>query len=138
MDNPQTPSATPTNKTFEETLSYLAQPGMAAFVYSPVFEEDTDEASGARVLVLFRDDEGIKLRYAAGPLFMHAFFEDEIMPLAEAPEKARSLRYIPTLYQEEFFTSNLQNAIQALMQGARDLAGGAAPKQKKIIPLHPA
>ena len=138
MENPQSPSAVPTNKTFEETLTYLAQPGMAAFVYSPVFEEGTEEASGARVLVLFRDDEGIKLHYAAGPLFMHAFFEDEIMPLAEIPEKARSLRYIPTFYQEEFFASNLQNAIQSLMQGARDLAGGAAPKQKKIIPVHPA
>lgn len=136
MENSHPPS-TPSSMTFDETLAYLAQPGLAAFVYLPVFDDSPEEASGARVLVLFRDDEGIKLRYAAGPLFMHAFFEDEIMPLAEAPEKARALRYIPTLYQEEFFVSNLQNAIQSLMQGARDLAGGAAPRQKKIIPLQP-
>jgi hypothetical protein len=137
MENAQV--AAPSSMTFEETLSYLAQPGLAAFVYLPVFEEENpEEAAGARVLVLFRDDEGVKLRYAAGPLFMHAFFEDEIMPLADAPEKARALRYIPTHYQEEIFTSNLQNAIQSLMQGARDVAGGVAPKQRKVIPLHPA
>lgn len=137
MENAQTP-ATPTSMTFDETLAYLAQPGQAAFVFVPVFEDSPEEATGARVLVLFRDGEGIKLRYAAGPLFMHAFFEDEIMPLEETPEKARALRYIPTLYQEEFFVTNLQNAIQSLMQGARDLAGGVVPQQKKIIPLHPA
>lgn len=137
MENTQTP-ATPSSMTFDETLTYLSQPGHAAFVYLPVFEDSPEEATGARVLVLFHDDEGIKLRYAAGPLFMHAFFEDEIMPLAEAPEKARSLRYIPTLYQEEFFVTNLQSAIQSLMQGARDLAGGVVPQKKKIIPLHPA
>lgn len=137
MENTQTP-ATPSSMTFDETLTYLSQPGHAAFVYLPVFEDSPEEATGARVLVLFHDDEGIKLRYAAGPLFMHAFFEDEIMPLAEAPEKARALRYIPTNYQEEYFTSNLQSAIQSLMQGARDLLGGGTPQQKKIIPLHPA
>lgn len=136
MENAQTP-ATPTSMTFDETLAYLAQPGQAAFVFVPVFEDSPEEATGARVLVLFRDDEGIKLRYAAGPLFMHAFFEDEIMPLEEAPEKARALRYIPTFYQEEFFVTNLQNAIQSLMQGARDLAAGIVPKQKKVIPLQP-
>jgi hypothetical protein len=138
MENSQTPSAAPSSMAFEETLAYLAQPGLAAFVYLPVFEDSPEEASGARVLVLFRDDEGIKLRYAAGPLFMHAFFEDETMPLAEAPEKARTLRYIPTQYQDEFFTTNLQNAIQSLMQGARALANGEAPQQKRIIPLYPA
>lgn len=137
MENTQTP-ATPSSMTFDETLTYLSQPGHAAFVYLPVFEDSPEEATGARVLVLFHDDEGIKLRYAAGPLFMHAFFEDEIMPLAEAPEKARSLRYIRTMYQEEFFVTNLQSAIQSLMQGARDLAGGVVPQKKKIIPLHPA
>ena len=137
MENTQTP-ATPSSMTFDETLTYLSQPGHAAFVYLPVFEDSPEEATGARVLVLFHDDEGVKLRYAAGPLFMHAFFEDEIMPLAEAPEKARSLRYIATTYQEEYFTSNLQSAIQSLMQGARDLLSGGAPRQKKIIPLHPA
>jgi len=136
MENTQTP-APPSSMTFDETLTYLSQPGHAAFVYLPVFEDSPEEATGARVLVLFHDDEGIKLRYAAGPLFMHAFFEDEIMPLEEAPKKARALRYIPTLYQEEFFVTNLQSAIQSLMQGARDLAGGVVPRQKKVIPLHP-
>lgn len=128
---------TPTTMTFDETLAYVSQADHAAFVYLPVFEDNPEEASGVRILVLFSDDEGIKLRYAAGPLFMHAFFEDEIMPIAEAPEKARNLRYIPTVYEEEMFTSNLQNAIQALMENARAVAGGVVPQKKKVIPLHP-
>ncbi|MBS4098423.1 MAG: hypothetical protein KGZ83_16500 [Sulfuricella sp.] len=132
MENPPIPL------TFEDALTYVAQADHAAFVYRPVFEDNPEEATGARVLVLFSDDEGVKLRYAAGPLFMHAFFEDEIMPVAEAPEKARAMRYIPTRYEEEMFTSNLQNAIQALMENARLVANGEVPQKKKIIPLHPA
>ena len=115
------PTTTPTSLSFEETLAYLAAENSAAFVYLPVFEENLEAASGARVLVLFRDSDGIKLRYAAGPLFMHAFFEDEIMPLADIPEKATTLRYIPTIYQDDFFYASLQNAIQSLMKGARTL-----------------
>lgn len=132
-----TQAAAPSSLSFEETLAYLNVENNAAFVFVPVFEDGAEEASGVRVLVLFRDGEGVKLRYAAGPLFMHAFFEDEIMPLAEIPEKAMSLRYIPTLYQDEFFHTNLQNAIQVLMEGARALASGTVPKKKKVIPLHP-
>lgn len=132
-----TQAAVPSSLSFEETLAYLNAENSAAFVFVPVFEDGTEDASGVRVLVLFRDSDGIKLRYAAGPLFMHAFFEDEIMPLADIPEKAAALRYIPTLYQDEFFHSSLQNAIQALMEGARALAGGTVPQKKKIIPLHP-
>ena len=133
---PATPT-TPSSLSFEETLVYLEQESRAAFVYLPVFEDDLEAASGARVLVLFRDSDGIKLRYAAGPLFMHAFFEDEIMPLADIPEKATALRYIPTIYQDDFFYASLQNAIQSLMKGARALMDGTAPQPKKVIPLHP-
>lgn len=128
----------PTTMTFDETLAYVGQGNHAAFVYLPVFEDNPEEATGVRLLVLFHDEEGIKLRYAAGPLFMHAFFEDEIMPIAEAPEKARALRYIPTVYEEEMFTTNLQSAIQALMENARTVASGKIPQKKKVIPLHPA
>lgn len=127
---------TPTTMTFDESVAYVGQGNHAAFVYRPVFEENPEEATGARVLVLFRDDEGVKLRYAAGPLFMHAFFEDEIMPVADAPEKARVLRYIPTVYEEEMFTTNLQNAIQALMGNAQQIANGNIPQKRKVIPLH--
>ena len=133
---PPAAATAPGNLSFEETLAYLAEENTAAFVSLPVFEDD-GEATGARVLVLFRDSDGIKLRYAAGPLFMLAFFEDEIMPLADIPEKATALRYIPTIYQDEFFHTSLQNAIQALMKGARALVDGTAPQQKKVIPLHP-
>ena len=133
-----TQPAAPSSQPFEETLAYLKKSeNGAAFVYVPVFEEGADEVTGVRVLVLFRDGDDIKLRYAAGPLFMHAFFEDEIMPLADIPEKATALRYIPTVYQDEFFNSNLQNAIQALMENARALMAGTVPQKKKVIPLHP-
>lgn len=138
METTQPNLTVPSNLSFEETLAYLKPENSAAFVYLPVFEDDAEEATGARVLVLFRDGGEIKLRYAAGPLFMHAFFEDEIMAFADIPEKAMALRYIPTIYQDEFFHTNLQNAIQALMEGARAIMGGAAPQKKKIIPLHPA
>lgn len=129
--------ATPKTLTFDEAVAYVAQPDHAAFVYVPVFDEQNpEEATGARVLVLFSDAEGIKLHYAAGPLFMHAFFEDEVMPVAEVPEKARALRYIPTLYQEEYFTTNLQAAIQALMENARTIMDGKVPQKRKVIPLN--
>lgn len=136
MKTTQPHPAVPPNLSFKETLAYLAAKNTAAFASLPVFEDNPEEASGARVLVLFRDGDGIKLHYAAGPLFMHAFFEDEIIPLADIPEKATALRYIPTIYQAEFFNTSLQNAIQSLLKGARTLIGDAA-LQKKIIPLHP-
>lgn len=121
METTQPHPAAPSSLSFEETLAYLTAENTAAFVCLPVFEDDTEEASGARVLVLFRDDDGIKLHYAAGPLFMHTFFDNEIMPLAEIPEKATALRYIPTVYQGDFFDTTLQSAIQALMKGAQTL-----------------
>lgn len=136
METTQPHPAAPPNLSFDETLAYLAAENTAAFASLPVFEDNPEEASGARVLVLFRDRDGIKLHYAAGPLFMHAFFEDEIIPLADIPEKAMALRYIPTIYQAEFFNTSLQNAIQSLMKGARTLRGDEL-LQKKIIPLHP-
>lgn len=129
MEVTQFHPAAPPNLTFEETLAYLATENTAAFASLPVFEDNPEEASGARVLVLFRDRDGIKLHYAAGPLFMHAFFEDEVMPLADIPEKATALHYIPTIYQAEFFNTSLQNAIQSLQKGTRTLMAGELPKK---------
>ncbi len=110
---------------FQEAAAYCLQRRAAAFAVTPVFEEDDDAApSGARVFVLAADgQDGYFLRFLAGRFFSGAYAADDLYPAEEIPERVKELRFLPTRYEEDWFTDQVQVLIGKLM-GA---SGSAAP-----------
>ncbi len=101
---------------FEEAVAHVLQHRSAVFAVHPVFEEDDDEApSGARVLVLAADGRGsYYLRYLAGRFFSGAYAADDIILPADIPERVRELRFLPTRFEEEWFSDQIQVLIGKL------------------------
>lgn len=115
-----------TRMSFDEAAAYAVQNNAAAFAVTPVFEEDDDAApSGARVFVLASDGKGgCFMRFLAGRFFSGAYAADDIYPADEIPGRVKELRFLPTRYQEEWFTDQVQVLIGKLMSAS----GTAAPQ----------
>jgi hypothetical protein len=90
-----------------------------------VFEEEDDEApSGARVFVLAADGKGgWFLRFLAGRFFSGAYAADDAIAAEDIPERVRELRFLPTRFEEAWFTEQIQVLIGKLMSAS----GTAAP-----------
>ena len=110
---------------FDEAVRYIVQRNAAAFATHPVFEEDDDESpSGARVFVLAADGKGgYFLRFLAGRFFSGAYAADDVIAAADIPERVRDLRFLPTRFEEDWFSDQIQMLIGKLMSAS----GSAAP-----------
>jgi hypothetical protein len=109
---------------FSEAVAYVRRSRCGAFAVTPVFEEDQDAASGARVFVLDHDGrDQYVLRYIAGPFFSAAYAANERYLPSEIPERVRDLRFLPTRCEEDWFTDQVQLLIQKLVRAS----GAAAP-----------
>ncbi|MCZ7654867.1 MAG: hypothetical protein M5R42_12165 [Rhodocyclaceae bacterium] len=87
-------------------MQYVVQRNAAAFAVHPVFEEEDDEApSGARVFVLASDGKGgYFMRFVAGRFFSGAHAADDVIDAGGIPERVRELRFLPTRYEDGWFT----------------------------------
>ena len=110
---------------FDEAVQYVLQRNAAAFAVHPVFEEEDDESpSGARVFVLASDGKGSYfLRFLAGRFFSGAYAADDVIAAGDIPERVRELRFLPTRFEEEWFSDQIQVLIGKLMSAS----GTAAP-----------
>jgi hypothetical protein len=110
---------------FDEAVQYVVQRNAAAFAVHPVFEEEDDESpSGARVFVLAADGKGgWFLRFLAGRLFYGAYAADDVIAAGDVPERVRELRFLPTRFEEDWFSDQIQMLIGKLMSAS----GSAAP-----------
>jgi hypothetical protein len=110
---------------YDEAVQYVVQRNAAAFAVHPVFEEEDDESpSGARVFVLAADGKGgYFLRFLAGRFFSGAYAADDVVEASDIPERVRELRFLPTRFEEEWFSDQIQVLIGKLMSAS----GNAAP-----------
>ena len=110
---------------FDEAVQYVVQGNAAAFAVHPVFEEEDDESpSGARVFVLAADGKGgWFLRFLAGRFFSGAYAADDVIAAGDIPERVRELRFLPTRFEEDWFSDQIQILIGKLMSAS----GSAAP-----------
>ena len=110
---------------FDEAVQYVLQRNAAAFAVHPVFEEEDDASpSGARVFVLAADGKGGHfLRFLAGRFFSGAYAADDVIEAADIPERVRELRFLPTRFEEDWFSDQIQVLIGKLMSAS----GSAAP-----------
>lgn len=110
---------------FDEAVQYAVQRNAAAFAVHPVFEEEDDESpSGARVFVLAADGKGgWFLRFLAGRFFSGAYAADDVIAAEDIPERVRELRFLPTRFEEDWFSDQIQMLIGKLMSAS----GSAAP-----------
>lgn len=110
---------------FDEAVHYVVQRNAAAFAVHPVFEEEDDESpSGARVFVLAADGKGgWFLRFLAGRFFSGAYAADDVIAAEDVPERVRELRFLPTRFEEDWFSDQIQMLIGKLMSAS----GSAAP-----------
>ena len=109
---------------FAEAVDYVRRSRCGAFAVTPVFEEDQDAASGARVFVLDHDGrDDFVLRYIAGPFFCAAYAANERYLPPEIPERVKELRFLPTRCEEDWFSDQVQLLIQKLVKAS----GAAAP-----------
>lgn len=110
---------------FDEATRYVVEQRAAAFAVTPVFDDDHDMAAGARIFLLEHDgDGGYRMRFIAGPFFSAACAANELYAADGIPERVRELRFIPTRYEEDWLSDQIQLLIQKLMQ-----ASGNAPAQ---------
>lgn len=104
---------------FDEAVQYVMQRRAAAFAVTPVFEEDQEAAAGARVFLLAPDTAGsYVLHFIAGPFFSAAYAANERLAPADVPERIRELRFLPTRYEEDWLSDQVQLLIQKLMQAS--------------------
>mgnify|MGYP003551770317 CR=1 FL=1 len=110
---------------FDEAVQHVLQRNAAAFAVHPVFEEEDDASpSGARVFVLASDGKGgYYMRFLAGRFFSGAYAADDVIEAADIPERVRELRFLPTRFEEEWFSDQIQVLIGKLMSAT----GNAAP-----------
>ena len=110
---------------FDEAVRYVLQRGAAAFAVHPVFEEEDDaQPSDARVFVLAADGKGgWFLRFLAGRFFAGAYAADDVVEAADIPERVRELRFLPTRFEDSWFSDQIQVLIGKLMAAS----GTAAP-----------
>lgn len=110
---------------FDEAVQYVLKNSAAAFTVHPVFEEDDDESpSGARVFVLASDGKGgYFMRFLAGRFFSGAYAANDVIEVGDIPERVRELRFLPTRFEEDWFSDQIQVLIGKLMSAS----GMAAP-----------
>ncbi|MBS3916471.1 MAG: hypothetical protein KGZ31_02125 [Sulfuritalea sp.] len=110
---------------FDEAVRYVLQRKAAVFAVHPVFEEDDDaQPSGARLFVLASDDKGgYFLRFVAGRFFSGAHAADDVVDAADIPARVKELRFLPTRYEPDWFSEQIQVLIGKLMSAS----GTAAP-----------
>lgn len=110
---------------FDEAVQYAVQHNAAAFAVHPVFEEEDDASpSGARVFVLAADGKGgYYMRFVAGRFFSGAYAADDVIAAADIPDRVRELRFLPTRFEEDWFSDQIQVLIGKLMSAS----GNAAP-----------
>lgn len=117
--NDQNPSLDDRRMSFDEAVEHIRRGGAAAFAVTPVFEDDQESAAGARIFLLAPDGEGSYLMYfIAGPFFSAAYAANEKVPPAEIPERVKELRFMPTRYEEDWLSDQIQLLIQKLMKAA--------------------
>ncbi len=119
------PVAEDNRLSFDEAVQYVLQRNAAAFAVHPVFEEEDDASpSGARVFVLAADGTGGHfMRFLAGRFFSGAYAADDVIAAGEIPERVRELRFLPTHFEEDWFSDQIQILIGKLMSAS----GSAAP-----------
>lgn len=119
------PVAEDNRLSFDEAVQYVLQRDAAAFAVHPVFEEEDDESpSGARVFVLAADGTGgYYMRFLAGRFFSGAYAADDVIAVADIPDRVRELRFLPTHFEEDWFSDQIQILIGKLMSAS----GSAAP-----------
>ncbi len=119
------PVAEDNRLSFDEAVQYVLQRNAAAFAVHPVFEEEDDASpSGARVFVLAADGTGGHfMRFLAGRFFSGAYAADDVIAAGEIPERVRELRFLPTRFEEDWFSDQIQVLIGKLMSAS----GNAAP-----------
>jgi hypothetical protein len=110
---------------FDEAVQHVLQRNAAAFAVHPVFEEEDDASpSGARVFVLAADGKGgYTMRFLAGRFFSGAYAADDVIEAEDIPERVRELRFLPTRFEEDWFSDQIQVLIGKLMSAS----GSAAP-----------
>lgn len=126
-NNPDSdPPMTEDNRlSYDEAIQYVLQRNAAAFAVHPVFEEEDDaQPSGARLFVLASDEKGgYFLRFVAGRFFSGAHAADDVVEAADIPARVRELRFLPTRYEPNWFSEQIQVLIGKLMSAS----GTAAP-----------
>jgi hypothetical protein len=104
---------------FDEAVRHVTLGGAAAFAVTPVFEEDQEAAAGARIYLLSPDGKGSYfMQFVAGPFFSAAYAANERLAPQDIPQRMRELRYLPTRYEEDWLSDQVQLLIQKLMQAS--------------------
>ncbi|MGB0126948.1 MAG: hypothetical protein WBP72_04850 [Rhodocyclaceae bacterium] len=104
---------------FDDAIAYVSSGRGAAFAVTPVFDEDHELAAGARVFLLAPEGDGdYSLRFIAGPFFSTAYAANEKLTPAEVPERVRELRFMPTRFDDDWLSDQVQLLIQKLMQAS--------------------
>jgi len=104
---------------FEQAMRYARDSGKAAFAAAPVFGDDDQSAEGARIFIIEGSKAGqSRIRFIAGPFFSAAFAANELLAEDEIPERMRELRFMPTLFSEDWLTDQIQVLIAKLTQSA--------------------
>ncbi len=113
---------------FDEAVRFVQDhPDKAAFTAMPVFGERTDNeeqrAEGARIFVLQADGAGShRMYFVAGPFFANVFAATETFAAADIPDSVHELRFMPSRFDEEWLTEQVQVLIQKLMQASGTVA----------------
>ncbi len=104
---------------FAEAAAFVRAQGQCAFAAVPVFGDDGETAEGARVFILARDGSGgFRVRFLAGPFFSAALAADEVYPGDEVPERVRELQFLPSVWQEEWCSEQIQDLIARLVRAS--------------------
>lgn len=108
---------------FMEAVSYVMHTKRPVFCAMPVFGEVTGDeeqtAEGARIFILEHDGEGDwQLRFIAGPFFSNAHAANEVLAPEEVPASLRELRFLPTHYESEWLTDQIQILVQKLVKNS--------------------
>ncbi|MCX7897795.1 MAG: hypothetical protein N2441_07975 [Rhodocyclaceae bacterium] len=108
---------------FTEAVAYVMQTQRPVFCAMPVFGEVTGDeeqtAEGARIFILEYDGDGDwQLRFIAGPFFSNAHAANEVLTPAEVPDSVRALRFLPTAYEPDWLTDQIQLLIQKLVKNS--------------------
>jgi hypothetical protein len=108
---------------FDEAVAHVRQRREAAFAVTPVFDEGHELAAGARVFLLAPEGQSdYSLRFVAGPFFSAACAANEKLSPEEVPERVRELRFLPTRFEEDWLSDQIQLLIQKLMRESGEVA----------------
>ena len=136
---------------FMEAVAFVMQQKQPVFAAMPVFGEIEDEnatAEGAKIFIIEPDPEedggDWQMRFIAGPFFSAAYAANEVMAPGEVPASVRELRFMPTQYEDDWFTDQIQILIQKLVKNSgiaaqipdyqNAPAKGAGPEA--VFPVH--